>query len=72
MLEAVAHAIASSSSEKLCTVMTGPKKPKPAYGATMKQVWANCAACAATAGDHRGAALPIVVSAMPEPESISR
>ncbi len=34
--------------------MTGPKKPKPAYGGHLKQVWANCAACAVTADvlDH--------------------
>ena len=38
----------------------------------MKQVWVKSAACAATASTTRGDALPMVVTAMPEPRSISR
>ena len=38
----------------------------------MKQVWVNSATCAATASTTRGDALPMVVTAMPEPRSISR
>ena len=42
------------------------------YGVIMKQVWVKSATCARTASTTRGAALPIVVTAMPEPRSISR
>ena len=38
----------------------------------MKQVWVNSATCARTASTTRGDELPIVVTAMPEPRSISR
>ena len=37
----------------------------------MKQVWVKRAACSATAETTRGAALPTLVTAMPEPRSIS-
>ena len=42
----------------------------PSYGVIMKQVWVNCATCSLTAATTRGALLPIVVTAMPEPKSI--
>lgn len=42
------------------------------YGVTMKQVWVNSATCARTASTTRGAELPMVVTAMPEPRSMSR
>ncbi|CQD25250.1 hypothetical protein BN970_07048 [Mycolicibacterium conceptionense] len=42
------------------------------YGVTMKQVWVKSAAWAATASTTRGDELPIVVTAMPEPRSMSR
>ena len=38
----------------------------------MKQVWVKSATCARTASTTRGAALPIVVTAMPEPRSMKR
>ena len=38
----------------------------------MKQVWVNSATWARTASTTRGAELPIVVTAMPEPRSMSR
>ena len=38
----------------------------------MKQVWVKLATCSATAETTRGDELPIVVTAMPEPRSISR
>ena len=38
----------------------------------MKQVWVNAATCCCTASTTRGEELPIVVTAMPEPRSISR
>ncbi len=41
------------------------------YGATMKQVCVNRAACSATASATFGLALPTLVTAMPEPKSIS-
>ena len=37
----------------------------------MKQVWVNAATCACTRLTTSGAALPTVVTAMPEPRSIS-
>src|SRR3954452_24679866 len=42
----------------------------PSYGVTMKQVWVNAAACSCTRETTDGAALPTVVTAMPEPRSI--
>ena len=42
------------------------------YGVTMKQVWVKSATCARTASTTRGAELPMVVTAMPEPKSMSR
>ena len=44
----------------------------PSYGVIMKQVWVKLAACSATAETTRGDELPIVVTAMPEPRSMSR
>lgn len=44
----------------------------PSYGVTMKQVWVNSATCVRTASTTRGDELPIVVTAMPEPRSMSR
>ena len=41
------------------------------YGVTMKQVWVKSATWACTRSTTRGAALPTVVTAMPEPKSIS-
>ena len=41
------------------------------YGVTMKQVWVKSATCSCTRSTTRGAALPTVVTAMPEPKSIS-
>ena len=41
------------------------------YGVTMKQVWVKSATCCCTAATTRGAELPIVVTAMPDPKSIS-
>ena len=38
---------------------------------TMKQVWVNSATCLRTRSTTRGAALPTLVTAMPEPKSIS-
>ncbi|CKR15689.1 Uncharacterised protein [Mycobacterium tuberculosis] len=38
----------------------------------MKQVWVNSATCVRTASTTRGDELPIVVTAMPEPRSMSR
>src|SRR5690606_28042901 len=40
------------------------------YGAIMKQVWVNRSTCARTASTTFGAALPTLVTAMPEPKSI--
>ena len=37
----------------------------------MKQVWVKSATCACTRSTTRGAALPTVVTAIPEPKSIS-
>ena len=41
------------------------------YGEIMKQVWVNWATCACTAATTFGCALPSVVTAMPEPRSMS-
>src|SRR3954471_17932558 len=38
----------------------------------MKQVWVNAATCSVTASTTRGALLPTVVTAMPEPRSMNR
>jgi hypothetical protein len=43
----------------------------PSYGATMKQVCVNRCTWSATASVTRGALLPTVVTAMPEPKSMS-
>ncbi len=43
----------------------------PAYGVIMKQVWVNRSTCSCTAATTWGAALPTVVTAIPEPKSIS-
>ena len=43
----------------------------PSYGVTMKQVCVNACTWAATASATRGLALPTVVTAMPDPKSIS-
>src|ERR687889_2739210 len=40
------------------------------YGATMKQVWVNRSTCSRTAATTRGAALPTLVTAMPDARSI--
>jgi hypothetical protein len=40
------------------------------YGVTMKQVWVNRSTWARTASTTRGAALPTLVTAMPEAKSI--
>src|SRR5919112_6606580 len=40
------------------------------YGATMKQVWVKRSTCSRTAATTRGAALPTLVTAMPEAKSI--
>ena len=37
----------------------------------MKHVWVNCATCSCTAATTFGCALPTVVTAMPEPRSMS-
>jgi hypothetical protein len=42
------------------------------YGVIMKQVWVKSATCARTASTTRGDALPIVVTAIPEPRSMRR
>ena len=42
------------------------------YGVIMKQVWVKSATWARTASTTRGEALPMVVTAMPEPRSMSR
>ena len=41
------------------------------YGVTMKHVWVKSATWRWTASTTRGAALPTVVTAMPEPKSMS-
>ena len=38
----------------------------------MKQVWVKSATCSRTASTTRGAALPMVVTAIPEPRSMKR
>ena len=43
----------------------------PSYGVIMKQVWVNAPTCSVTAATTSGAALPTLVTAMPEPRSIS-
>ena len=43
----------------------------PSYGVIMKQVWVNRSTCSCTAATTCGAALPTVVTAIPEPKSIS-
>ena len=43
----------------------------PAYGVIMKQVWVNRSTCSCTAATTCGAALPTVVTAIPEPKSIN-
>ena len=43
----------------------------PAYGVIMKQVWVNRSTCSWTAATTWGAALPTVVTAIPEPKSIN-
>jgi len=42
------------------------------YGVTMKQVWVKSATWARTASTTLGAELPMVVTAIPEPKSMSR
>src|SRR3954451_14591521 len=42
----------------------------PSYGVTMKQVCVNAAACSCTRRTTSGAALPTVVTAIPDPRSI--
>ncbi len=43
----------------------------PSYGVIMKQVWVNRSTCSVTAATTSGAALPTLVTAMPEPRSTS-
>ena len=42
------------------------------YGVIMKQVWVKSATCSRTASTTRGEELPIVVTAIPDPRSMSR
>ena len=43
----------------------------PSYGVTMKQVWVKAATCSVTPATTCGAELPTLITAMPEPRSIS-
>ena len=55
--------VSSLSFSQTCTYLS--------YGVTMKQVWVKAAICSLTASMTRWLPLPTVVTAIPEPKSMS-